>query len=96
MSKIEAIVNGWFNLAFKNKEVEEIATTRAAMCGSCTLNRNNMCHKRESGKVVKDFEIRPGVLRKKGDIHNGCGCPLSAKTRSMTKSNKCPLGKWEK
>lgn len=24
-----------------------------------------------------------------------CGCPIDAKVRSMTSTNKCPIGKWE-
>jgi hypothetical protein len=42
-NKFERIVEGWGNLAFKNKEVEQLAQARAKICAVCQQNENEWC-----------------------------------------------------
>lgn len=91
VNKFKEIVSGWKNLVFKDPVIEKLANERAFICAGCPLNINSVCDSSIEGEVIEDFTYGD-VLRKKGDIHKGCNCPLDAKTRS--ESSKCPLGKW--
>jgi hypothetical protein len=42
-TKFERIVEGWGNLAFKNPEIEKLATERAKICAVCLQNVNEWC-----------------------------------------------------
>lgn len=42
-TRFERIIEGWANLTFKNKEVEQIAEHRAHVCAVCRQNNNNWC-----------------------------------------------------
>lgn len=42
-------------------------------------------------RAIKTFTYQ-GKERTKGEVYNGCGCPLKAKTNSLT--SQCPIGKW--
>lgn len=79
MSKITEILNGWKNVAFPSKEIEELATARAIHCATCPLNSGNTCSKRVT------------VIHNKKPV-SGCGCPLVALLRSEHSS--CKLDKW--
>jgi hypothetical protein len=85
------IVEGWYNHIFDTEAVKEEAQRRATICSTCPLNKANICSRTISGKVEKDF-IYKGEERKAGDFYEGCGCPLSAKTKSP--NSQCPLGLW--
>ena len=44
MGRLEEIYNGWKNYIFPNKEMEELAKKRAAICVDCPkLKSNNIC-----------------------------------------------------
>lgn len=90
-SKLKEIRDGWYYDAFPNELILQLAEFRANICAECPLNVNNICSSMKSGEVVSDFEYQ-GEKRLKGEIHKGCGCPLSKKTKSPT--SKCPLAKW--
>lgn len=45
LNKLEEIITGWKNVAFENKEVENIAFERAKICASCPFNEANSCTK---------------------------------------------------
>lgn len=91
IKNLKNIIEGWSNYLFDNKEIKELAESRAAICASCPLNVNNICSKQMSGQVVETF-VYNEQLRIKGSTQKGCSCPLSAKTRSP--ESKCPLNKW--
>lgn len=84
--KPSEIIDGFTNL-FKNQfdllspELKELSSKRYHHCYSCTLRDNNTCDKQKSGKNVLT-----------GEIKNGCGCNLAAKTKSP--DSRCPLDKW--
>lgn len=91
LKKYKEIVDGWVNDAFPTKEVLAISEPRAEICAKCPLNVNNVCSTSVTGLVTKTFEYNE-ELRYSGKEYNGCGCPLSKKTKSLT--SKCPIGKW--
>ena len=91
VQNLKEIIEGWSNLAFEDKKVEEIAIERAKICSECDLYRFTMCSVLRYGKAVKDFEYK-GHERKEGLTYSGCGCYIPAKIRSLT--SKCALGKW--
>lgn len=43
---------------------------------------------KQRAKICSDCELN------NGGSCSSCGCLLSAKTRSMSDTNKCPIGKW--
>lgn len=91
IKNLKEIISGWSNYWFDNQDVKELAESRAAICAACPLNVNNVCSKSKSG-VVKETFVYNEELRVKGSVQAGCGCPLSAKTRSP--ESKCPLNNW--
>ena len=91
MGSFKEIVEGWFNHIFDNPTIKEEAERRASVCAECPLNKNNVCSSKIAAKATKDFTYK-GEDRKAGEYYTGCGCPLSAKTKSP--SSECPLGRW--
>jgi hypothetical protein len=93
LKKYRDIANGWKNYIFPNKEAEELAEKRAKICAGCPLNVNNDCSSKKQGPVAKSFlyEVK-NEYRVEGEIKNGCGCPISTKTRSL--QTQCPLNYW--
>lgn len=82
---LRAIVSGWKNVIFKNKDIEELANVRAKICAGCPHANPEYPFK----KFVPQ-EKRIEIIKGLGcDI---CGCVLSAKTRQVLTS--CPKGKW--
>ena len=41
--KLQAILNGWRHVVFKNEEVEKLAKARAVICSTCPSNVNDKC-----------------------------------------------------
>jgi hypothetical protein len=72
--------------------VKPLAERKKTICKNCPLNLHNICSPSITGEVVVDF-VYQGTLRKKGEIHKGCTCPLPAKHANPI--SKCPLGKFE-
>lgn len=91
LKKYKEIADGWYYDAFPTDAIIALAEDRAEICAQCPLNKNNTCDSNTNGIAVKDFEYQ-GQARKEGKRYNGCGCPLSKKTKSP--DTKCPLGKW--
>lgn len=79
------IYEGWKNVILDKMEildpiVKQIAEERLAICYKCSVrSKRNVCSSR-------NFEVINGVKT------YGCGCPLTAKTKSLI--SKCPLSKW--
>lgn len=91
IEKLKMISDGWYNDRFPTPEVLKFAEPRAAICANCVLNMNNVCTTKVQAEAVKDFNYH-GEIREKGKLYNGCGCPLSKKTKSPT--SICPRGLW--
>lgn len=91
IKKLKQISDGWINHWFDNDKVKDLAEYRARICAQCPLNINNVCSKNKEGSVRETF-IYNEQIRLKGSIQKGCGCPLSAKTKSPT--TQCPLNNW--
>lgn len=78
MSKLEKIYDGWKNVVFPSEAVEKIAKGRAAICSTCP-NAKESFFLQAIGKVL---------TRVNSVKCNLCGCPISAKTRSV--GEHCP------
>lgn len=83
----KAIVSGWTNVVFKNKDIEELATVRAKICADCPHANQEYPFKKFLPKENNRIEIIKGLAC------NLCGCPLSAKTRQVLTS--CPDKRWD-
>lgn len=86
MAKLGEIAEGWLNTAYSklgvaDKEVEELAKKRLAICDKCIIRTGPLC---DPTKKTVHFTT--------GETVSGCGCPLISKSRS--KNSKCPAGKW--
>ncbi len=97
--QINHILEGWGNVV-KDKfdllppEKKEKSAKRLQTCNGCLLRNNNTCSTKKKSVVVKDFFYNHlNQHRKQGEIKQGCGCNLSAK--SLCEDCQCPLGKWE-
>lgn len=77
------IVSGFANLAFPDKDVEELAMKRARICSECPSAQKTGVY-----SVIVDSRTHEIQGMKCAD----CGCNLSAKVRSV--SDSCPQGKW--
>lgn len=64
---------------------------RLKICKECPIYNKGYCSKNKWGDVIKDF-IYEDNNRIKGQIVNGCGCPLDQKTSSL--STQCPTNRW--
>lgn len=86
INTFNAIISGWKNVIFKNKDIEELANVRAKICASCP----------EANKKYKFKQFLPGEKIATKEIEglacNVCGCPLSAKIRQVLEN--CPQDKW--
>lgn len=75
------------------KDNEQLYQKRIAICKKCPLFSNGImgyvCDSKKCVDINKQDVVKD--LPNKGDIC-GCGCRLSAKTRS--ESAKCVLNKW--
>lgn len=100
MININHILEGWGN-SIKDKfdmlndpELKLKSERRLMTCDSCPLRDNNTCSRKRQDVVVMNFYYNHlKQYRKKGDITNGCGCNLSAK--SLCNDCQCPRGMWE-
>lgn len=80
------ILSGWVNvmrkfLNIENTDIEKLSAQRMEICSTCPIRTGNICDPNKFGKHIKT-----------GNFECGCGCNLTAKTRSL--KSKCPLGKW--
>lgn len=96
MDNISKILRGWanhfadeFNLLPDN--IKELSEKRLTICNSCPLRTDYKCDKYKSGPVKETF-IYNNVKREKGEIHNGCNCPIDVKSKSP--NSQCPLNNW--
>ena len=81
-AKVFRIIEGWKNFVFPDNEVEEMAKSRAEICGVCPFNVEGVF------EILKDRRIE----EIEGDVCKLCGCPLSAKLRSP--EEVCDDGRW--
>jgi len=79
----KAIISGFKNYAFLNKEIEEIAINRAKICSICPSAVETMLK-----QILPDSSIKEIAGLKCAD----CGCILSAKVRQLY--DNCPQNKW--
>ena len=82
MEQISNIFNGWLNLISKNEEVTELAKKRATKCFKCPLMTKG---------IIEQF-IDDEIKEVQGHYCKSCGCPISAKIRSI--KSKCPRNLW--
>jgi len=78
---IKEILTGWKNYLDKSEVVEEIAKKRAAICA--------VCPHAKQGKLLTF--VKDTLEEVQGAYCDQCGCPLSAKIRSL---DICPKLKW--
>ena len=81
--RLAAIVSGFKNYMFPNKEMEEVALQRALICAACPLAEVTILKQLLSDVNIKEIE---------GLKCSVCGCILSAKVRQAYES--CPKEKW--
>jgi len=86
MKIIKDILQGWGNLVkdqfnLLDQETKELSELRLYNCHYCHLRDGSTC---SPGRVGKHIES--------GQLVNGCGCNIAAKT--LAPDAKCPLGKW--
>lgn len=77
LKKLRSIVNGYSNYLFPSKLIEELAHERAKICSTC-----EHCVEKKVFKVLNDKENKTI----EGAGCGLCGCPLSAKVRSVFES----------
>jgi len=82
-NRLKAIVMGFKNFAFANKEIEELAVKRAMICALCPFAVETMLKQILPDDTIKEIE---------GLKCSDCGCILSAKVRQRIES--CPQNKW--
>jgi len=80
--KPKHVLEGWYNLLFKDERVEEIAKTRAEICYRCEHRKfgDLLVFLKSDFHSIQDFKCEL------------CSCPLSAKIRSL--DSKCDANKW--
>tara|TARA_B110000003_G_C16628538_1_gene525771 strand:+ start:828 stop:1088 length:261 start_codon:yes stop_codon:yes gene_type:complete len=86
MSKLSEIIEGWGNLIKDQFNAvdpitKELSKKRLLECNVCSLRQGNMC-----SPYIFGYHIETNHRL------NGCGCNIAAKT--LSRSSKCPLGKW--
>ena len=82
-NRFKAIVQGFKNYVFPNKEIEEVAHQRATICAACPFAVETMMKQLLPDDSIKEIE---------GLKCSECGCILSAKVRQAYES--CPQNKW--
>lgn len=75
------IINGWKNLFYGLST--DLAKARANHCTGCNYAKIGTWE-----KLINDDDI----IEIQGMKCQKCGCPLSAKLRSI--NEKCPINKW--
>ena len=85
-SQLSQILTGWgnrvkdtFNMV--EPRVKVLSEARLKLCDVCPIRRGNKC--------APSLQIKHHVT---GNLVNGCGCNISAKT--LSPSSHCPAGKW--
>jgi len=86
MTQFKEILEGWANVIKDNfnavdPQTKELSKKRLIHCDSCSLRQGNICSPHIFGYHIETDER-----------YSGCGCNISAKT--LSRSSKCPLGKW--
>lgn len=84
--KFDEIYDGWNNLAIKHPNIEKIAAERATECSSC--------EEAVSGFITRLIPETKSFEKIQGQKCLLCGCPLSAKIRSV--DSECPRNLWTK
>lgn len=84
INKLQEIANGWKNYMFQDPIVEKVAISRAEICSQCPRS--------EYSKIIQFLLKEKRIREIEGMICNACGCPLSAKCRSL--KSPCPESKW--
>ena len=86
VTQISQILTGWgnrikdtFNMV--EPKVKVLSEARLKVCDVCPIRRGNKC--------APNLQIQHHVT---GNLVNGCGCNISAKT--LSPSSHCPAGKW--
>jgi len=87
-SVISQILFGWGNkikdhFGVLDDETKEMSRLRLEKCHSCYMRTKGSCDPRKSM-----------TNNQTGEKVRGCGCNISAK--SMSRTSRCPLGKWDK
>jgi hypothetical protein len=82
-NRLMAIVSGFANYVFPNKDVEALAIQRAAICAVCPFAVDATYKQLLPDDTIKEIE---------GLKCSDCGCILSAKVRQQFES--CPQKKW--
>jgi len=81
--RLSAILSGFKNYIFPNKEIEEIAIQRASICALCPFAVETKMKQLLPDDTIKEID---------GLKCSDCGCILSAKVRQAFES--CPQNKW--
>jgi hypothetical protein len=86
MGQLKEIFDGWGNRIKDNfglldEKTKQIAQIRLEQCNNCSMRTHNVC---DPSKQLKHIVT--------GQMVNGCGCNIAAKTLSPT--SECPAGKW--
>jgi|TARA_R110002074_G_scaffold53800_2_gene134623 hypothetical protein len=86
VTQISQILTGWgnrikdtFNMV--EPKVKVLSEARLKVCDVCPIRRGNKC--------APNLQIQHHIT---GNLVNGCGCNISAKT--LSPSSHCPAGKW--
>lgn len=82
-NRLIAIISGFTNYVFPNKEIEVLALQRAAICAACPFAVETRLKQLLPDDTIKEID---------GLKCSDCGCILSAKVRQMFDS--CPQKKW--
>jgi len=82
-NRLKAILSGFINYTFMNKEIEELAIKRAMICSVCPSAIDTILKQILPDSSIKEIE---------GLKCSDCGCILSAKVRQIIDS--CPQNKW--
>lgn len=84
--QIKNILTGWGNLVkdkfnLLDESIKYMASVRMIYCNGCPIRKNNRC---DPQSQIKNLVT--------GEIVNGCGCNIAAKT--LDPESRCPAGKW--
>ena len=88
ITQVPLILEGWanrvkdeFNLL--DPETKSLAEDRLLKCNTCDIRDGSSCSPQ-----------RYGIHERTGQVLNGCGCNIAAKT--LSPRSECPLGKWKR
>lgn len=88
LHKLKEIKEGWKNVLFSDPKIEAIAVQRAELCAECPHSKMMEHSFMKFIETSKTIQMQNVMLYK----CDQCGCPLSAKTRSLF--SECPIKKW--